>query len=291
MLPVPRREDAVVHRRPRQAVLPLLRLRSARHRGRLPDGTTPTWSSSRRWRSSPAGPGARYPAKAAVNAGRTRTSSRSSSRWKGPMRTSSDSSAATRGHRGRWSTSRDAAFREGSRPNSSSGFAPPGRDGVLRELGIDDSARATLVRAGLLVERDGDRPYDRFRDRIIFPSTMPGGRVAGFGARIIDSGEPKYLNSPETPVFRKGRELYGLWRARRAGRSPAAAARGGGLHGRGGARAVGDRLRGGNPRHRRDRSPRPASVRAVNDVVFCFDRRRGGPARGMARGWRTRFRR
>ena len=101
------------------------------------------------------------------------------------------------------------------------GFAPPGWDGLRDELGTDESARSVLVRAGLLVERDGGRLYNRFRDRITFPIHDSKGRVAGFGARIIDSGEPKYLNSPETPVFHKGHELYGLSRARRAGRSPA----------------------------------------------------------------------
>ena len=163
------------------------------------------------------------------------------------------------------------------------GFAPPGRNGLLRELGIDDSARATLVRAGLLVERDGDRPYDRFRDRIIFPIHDVKGRVTGFGARIIDSGEPKYLNSPETPVFQKGRELYGLWRARRAGRSPArllvvegymdvvALAQSGidyavATLGTAATEAHVQRL-----------------FRAVNDVVFCFD----GDEAGRRAAWRA----
>ena len=101
------------------------------------------------------------------------------------------------------------------------GFAPPGWDGLVDALGAGGSAREVLVRAGLLVERDDGRTYDRFRDRITFPILDSRGRVVGFGARIIDSGEPKYLNSPETPVFRKGRELYGLSRVRRAGRAPA----------------------------------------------------------------------
>ena len=101
------------------------------------------------------------------------------------------------------------------------GFAPPGWRGLLDALGTDERARAALVRAGLLIEPDGGRPYDRFRDRITFPIHDSRGRVVGFGARIIDDGEPKYLNSPETPVFHKGRELYGLGHARRAGRSPA----------------------------------------------------------------------
>ena len=99
------------------------------------------------------------------------------------------------------------------------GFAPPGWAGIIGELGVDERSRATLIRAGLLIEPDGGRLYDRFRDRITFPIHDSRGRVVGFGARIIDEGEPKYLNSPDTPVFRKGRELYGLWRARRTGRS------------------------------------------------------------------------
>ena len=101
------------------------------------------------------------------------------------------------------------------------GFAPPGRNGLLGELGVDESARATLSRAGLLVEPEDGRPYDRFRDRVTFPIHDQKGRVAGFGARVVDDGTPKYINSPETPVFHKGRELYGLRRARQAGRSPA----------------------------------------------------------------------
>ena len=100
------------------------------------------------------------------------------------------------------------------------GFAPPAWDGILGELGTDERSRAILVRGGLLIEGDGGRTYDRFRDRITFPIHDSRGRVAGFGARIIDAGEPKYLNSPETPVFHKGRELYGLARARGPGRSP-----------------------------------------------------------------------
>lgn len=100
------------------------------------------------------------------------------------------------------------------------GFAPPGWGSMRSELAVDDRSRTALMDAGLLIAPDDGRPYDRFRDRITFPIHDSRGRVVGFGARIIDDGEPKYLNSPETPVFHKGRELYGLWRARRAGRSP-----------------------------------------------------------------------
>jgi DNA primase len=77
----------------------------------------------------------------------------------------------------------------------------------------DDPA---LDAAGLVIRGEGDKRYDRFRDRVMFPIHDVRGRVVGFGGRIIDRGEPKYLNSPETPVFSKGRELYGLFQARQA---------------------------------------------------------------------------
>jgi DNA primase len=76
----------------------------------------------------------------------------------------------------------------------------------------DDKA---LVEAGLVIENEGKR-YDRFRDRVIFPILSARGAVIGFGGRVLGQGEPKYLNSPETPLFEKGRELYGLVQARDA---------------------------------------------------------------------------
>jgi DNA primase len=101
------------------------------------------------------------------------------------------------------------------------GFAPPGWDGVLRKFGATDAGRQALLTTGLVIERNADpqRPqtgglYDRFRDRIMFPIRDGRGRVVGFGGRVLDQGEPKYLNSPETPLFHKGRELYGLYEAR-----------------------------------------------------------------------------
>ncbi|MDO4907425.1 DNA primase [Neisseria sp.] len=72
-----------------------------------------------------------------------------------------------------------------------------------------------LVESGMVVEKDG-KHYDRFRDRIMFPIRNPRGQVIGFGARVLDKGEPKYLNSPETPLFDKGRNLYGLHEGRAA---------------------------------------------------------------------------
>ncbi len=96
------------------------------------------------------------------------------------------------------------------------GFAPPGWDNLLREIGDRD----TLARAGLLVTREGGGGYDRFRDRIMFPIRDRRGRVIGFGGRVLGDGEPKYLNSPETPVFHKGSELYGLYEVLESDRNP-----------------------------------------------------------------------
>ena len=80
---------------------------------------------------------------------------------------------------------------------------------------VEDYDDARLVEAGLVIADEGKR-YDRFRGRIMFPIRNARGQVIGFGARVIGSGEPKYLNSPETPVFRKGQELYGMHEARDA---------------------------------------------------------------------------
>ncbi len=99
------------------------------------------------------------------------------------------------------------------------GFAPPGWDFLLRALGDTPADQEHLLSAGLLAERDGKR-YDRFRDRILFPINDRRGRVIGFGGRVLGDGEPKYLNSPETPVFHKGRELYGLREVQQVLRQP-----------------------------------------------------------------------
>jgi DNA primase len=95
------------------------------------------------------------------------------------------------------------------------GFAPDAWDTVLRALGTSESRIAKLMQAGLVVANDSGRRYDRFRNRIMFPiRNSPRGQIIGFGGRVLDSSEPKYLNSPETPIFQKGRELYGLYEAR-----------------------------------------------------------------------------
>jgi len=95
------------------------------------------------------------------------------------------------------------------------GFAPPERDALLVALGTSSARRTALLEAGLVARR-GEQSYDRFRDRIMFPIHDHRGRIVGFGGRAMGNAEPKYLNSPETPVFHKGRELYGLYRARDA---------------------------------------------------------------------------
>lgn len=96
------------------------------------------------------------------------------------------------------------------------GYAPDGWDNVLHALGTDDATQEALFQAGLLIKKDSGGFYDRFRQRVMFPIHDYRGRIIGFGGRVLGSGEPKYLNSPETPLFHKGRELYGLHRARDA---------------------------------------------------------------------------
>ncbi|QKT03173.1 DNA primase [Ectothiorhodospiraceae bacterium 2226] len=96
------------------------------------------------------------------------------------------------------------------------GYAPPGWDNLARSTELAGMASRQLLAAGLMIEKDADRAYDRFRDRIMFPIRDRRGRVVGFGGRVLGDEEPKYLNSPETAVFHKGRELYGLYEARKA---------------------------------------------------------------------------
>ena len=97
------------------------------------------------------------------------------------------------------------------------GFAPPGWENLATALDADTTTRKLLLELGLTIERDdGSSAYDRFRDRIQFPIHDRRGRTIGFGGRVLDDGTPKYLNSPESPVFHKGQELYGLYEARKA---------------------------------------------------------------------------
>jgi DNA primase len=169
------------------------------------------------------------------------------------------------------------------------GYAANSWNDVLRRFGSQDADRKRLAEAGLIVERergqirDGERHYDRFRDRIMFPIRDNRGRVIAFGGRIIDAGEPKYLNSPETVLFHKGRELYGLFETRRArsnlkrlliveGYMDAVR-----LHQAGIDYAVATLGTATTPEHLK------RIFRLVGDVVFAFD----GDRAGRAAAWRA----
>ncbi len=94
------------------------------------------------------------------------------------------------------------------------GYAPPGWDNLLKALNRQGAAPGELVKAGLAIASDNGACHDRFRDRIMFPIRDRRGRPIAFGARTLGDAQPKYLNSPETPFFHKGRQLYGLYEAR-----------------------------------------------------------------------------
>jgi len=96
------------------------------------------------------------------------------------------------------------------------GLAPAGWSNVLDRFGKSNEAIERLLAVGLIIRKDNGQHYDRFRDRIMFPIRDGRGRTIGFGGRVMGNDEPKYLNSPETVLFHKGRELYGLYEARQA---------------------------------------------------------------------------
>ncbi|HET7202483.1 MAG TPA: DNA primase [Steroidobacteraceae bacterium] len=172
------------------------------------------------------------------------------------------------------------------------GYAAPRWDGLLERYGATEDERHVLLRAGLVIERQPDAQgagaghggyYDRFRDRLMFPIRDTRGRTIGFGGRVLDQGEPKYLNSPETELFHKGRELYGLYEARQATRSlqrllvvegymDAVS-----LHQAGITYAVATLGTSTTPEHLQ------RIFRLVGEVVFCFD----GDRAGRAAAWRA----
>ena len=169
------------------------------------------------------------------------------------------------------------------------GYAPNSWNEVLRRFGGTDTDRKTLAELGLVIERergqirDGEHYYDRFRDRVMFPIRDARGRVIAFGGRIIEQGEPKYLNSPETALFHKGRELYALYETRRArsnlkrlliveGYMDAVR-----LHQAGINYAVATLGTATTPEHFK------RIFRLVNEVVFAFD----GDRAGRAAAWRA----
>jgi DNA primase len=169
------------------------------------------------------------------------------------------------------------------------GYAANSWNDVLRRFGGRPAQREALAACGLVIEREGaaprdaERHYDRFRDRIMFPIRDARGRVIAFGGRIIDQGEPKYLNSPETALFHKGRELYGLYELRQT-RAPLRrllvvegymdVVR---LHQAGIHYAVATLGTATTPEHLK------RAFRLVGEIVFAFD----GDRAGRAAAWRA----
>lgn len=169
------------------------------------------------------------------------------------------------------------------------GFAPNSWNELLKRFGSTDADKKMLLDCGLVIERERtdsrtlERYYDRFRDRLMFPIRDSRGRVLAFGGRIIDQGEPKYLNSPETLLFHKGRELYGMYEVRQnrgtlkrlmvvEGYMDVAR-----LHQAGVTYAVATLGTSTTPEHLR------RIFKLVNEVVFCFD----GDKAGRAAAWRA----
>jgi DNA primase len=168
------------------------------------------------------------------------------------------------------------------------GYAPDAWDCVLQQFGSNDAERLKLLQVGLVIERErkpGVTPgyYDRFRDRVMFPIRDARGRTIGFGGRVLDKGEPKYLNSPETELFHKGRELYGLYEARQASRTLTRLLIVEGymdvvrLHQAGITYAVATLGTATTPEHL------SRVFRICNEVIFCFD----GDRAGRAAAWRA----
>jgi len=169
------------------------------------------------------------------------------------------------------------------------GYAAQSWNDVLQRFGAQARDRQALLVAGLVIERDaaagpgGDKLYDRFRDRIMFPIRDARGRVIAFGGRIIDQGEPKYLNSPETSLFHKGRELYGLYEVRQSRQTLRRLMVVEGymdvvrLHQAGIEYAVATLGTATTPEHLK------RAFRLVNEIVFAFD----GDRAGRAAAWRA----
>lgn len=170
------------------------------------------------------------------------------------------------------------------------GYAPDGWDAVLRRFGATEAEERRLLAVGLAIERErrtggrqGGGSYDRFRDRIMFPIRDARGRTIGFGGRVLDRGEPKYMNSPETELFHKGRELYGLYEARQATRNLSRLLVVEGymdvvrLHQAGVTYAVATLGTATTPDHL------TRLFRVSNEIVFCFD----GDRAGRAAAWRA----
>lgn len=164
------------------------------------------------------------------------------------------------------------------------GWAPAGYDGVMKSLGSTPRRLELLNEAGMVASNEKGSKYDRFRERLMFPILDRRGRVIAFGGRVLSSEQsPKYLNSPETPLFHKGRELFALWQVKQAnanllrivvveGYMDVIA-----LHQAGLPIAVATLGTATTPEHTE------VLFRAAPDVVFCFD----GDRAGRAAAWKA----
>jgi len=163
------------------------------------------------------------------------------------------------------------------------GYAPAGWDHLLQHFRADASVRQRLLQAGLVIEKEGGGVYDRFRNRVMFPIRDARGRVVGFGGRVLTDETPKYLNSPETPVFHKGRELYGLFEARKRVRDLAQVLVVEGYMDVVGLAQydIGNTVATLGTATTREHIER--LFRATSDVVFCFD----GDNAGRKAAWRA----
>ncbi|HEX4377865.1 MAG TPA: DNA primase [Steroidobacteraceae bacterium] len=166
------------------------------------------------------------------------------------------------------------------------GYASDAWQDVLRQFGTGERVQRQLLATGLIIERErpgNDRYYDRFRDRLMFPIRDTRGRVIAFGGRVLENGEPKYLNSPETALFHKGKELYGLFETRLARRALTRLMVVEGymdvvrLHQAGLNYAVATLGTSTTSDHLR------RAFRLVSELVFCFD----GDRAGRAAAWRA----
>lgn len=164
------------------------------------------------------------------------------------------------------------------------GWAPAGFDGVMKALGTNDRRRQLLNEAGMVASNERGNKYDRFRERVMFPILDRRGRVIAFGGRVLSSEQsPKYLNSPETPLFHKGKELFALWQVKQANQTVTRIMVVEGymdviaLHQAGLPIAVATLGTATTPEHAE------VLFRTAPDVFFCFD----GDRAGKAAAWRA----
>lgn len=164
------------------------------------------------------------------------------------------------------------------------GYAPAGWQNLLKNLGSDAETEKRLIKTGLVKEHESGRHYDRFRDRVMFPILDQRGRVIAFGGRILSKSEhePKYLNSPETPLFQKSRQLYGWYFARQVrplqsiiiveGYMDVVALAQHGIHNA--VATLGTATTRDHLKH---------LFRSVSEIIFCFD----GDKAGLKAAWRA----